>query len=342
MAPALSKCTGITHSNCKLWTQVTHLAKHSRLLAAKNTAYQTPRMKRTPKKQGFKRSSHHSAFTLIELLVVIAIIAILAALLLPALNKGKQKAQGVQCMNNHRQLCYAWRMYADDANQLLTFASTANRAARAMDLNTNIPDNFAWSGAHMDTNGANRANWDADYDMKKRPLWPYNKSVGIYKCPSDHSTVSFLGITHPRLLTMSMNLYMGGFAPGDDGNWGFAAPYRIFHKLTDITQPTMMFVFLDMREDYVNWSNFMTDMTGYIAGPSPNNPGAYQLEDMPGFYHNFGCGFSFADGHSEMHRWKNGATTPPLGANVSDQEPTTKLAYDNDVFWLQQHSTVPK
>jgi prepilin-type N-terminal cleavage/methylation domain-containing protein len=61
----------------------------------------TPRLRARPNWRGSR------GFTLIELLVVFAIIAILAALLLPALTRAKLKAQGVQCMNNHRRLAFA-------------------------------------------------------------------------------------------------------------------------------------------------------------------------------------------------------------------------------------------
>jgi prepilin-type N-terminal cleavage/methylation domain-containing protein len=66
-----------------------------------------------------KADSRNGGFTLIELLVVIAIIAILAALLLPALTKAKQKAQAIQCMTNGKQLAMDRRMYADDNNDIL-------------------------------------------------------------------------------------------------------------------------------------------------------------------------------------------------------------------------------
>jgi prepilin-type N-terminal cleavage/methylation domain-containing protein/prepilin-type processing-associated H-X9-DG protein len=290
-----------------------------------------------------KYRSGQRGFTLIELLVVIAIIAILAAMLIPVLSKAKQKAQGIGCMNDHRQLALAWRMYAEDANDVLTYASTIG--------GNNPPDVYAWSGAHMDFDPNNRANWDPTVDMQKRPLWKYLKTQTVFKCPSDRSTVTVNGVAKPRLLTMSMNLYVGGFAPkqgsdplpnGTDGGWSFAAPYQVYPKLamiSGISSPSKIFVFLDMREDRVNWSNFMTDMTGY----SPPNPAAYKFtSDMPAFYHNNAGGFSFADGHSEMKHWLDARTMPPLqdGGNPL-ASPTPSPNYP-DVAWLQDHSTRQK
>jgi len=151
---------------------------------------------------------------------------------------------------------------------------------------------------------------------------------------------------------MSMNLYVGGFAPqigvdplpnGTDGHWPFAAPYQVYPKLAMMSgssAASKIFVFLDMREDRVNWSNFMTDMTGY----SPPNPGAYNFtSDMPGFYHNNAGGFSFADGHSEMKRWLDPRTMPPLQDGGNPLAATSTPSPNNpDVAWLQDHSTRPK
>ena len=96
---------------------------------------------------------------MIELLVVISIIAILAGLLLPALGKAKAKAQGIACMNSHRQLTLAWKLYTDDNRDELLYSMF------------NPPR--VWMTGILDFNNANPSNWDLAQDIKKSPLWHY-------------------------------------------------------------------------------------------------------------------------------------------------------------------------
>ena len=93
-----------------------------------------------------------------------------------------------------------------------------------------------------------------------------------------------------------------------------------------------------MRSDHINWGNYMTDYTGY-----PSSPASYTYtQDMPGIYHNFACGFSFTDGHAEIHKWKDGPTMTPLLVQQVYTGPDITDPNGQDVAWLQLHSSCPK
>ena len=293
--------------------------------------------------------SDQSGFTLIDLMTIIVVFGLLLVVCIPALGKAGTNSKSLRCLNNVRQLANGWRMYADDNRDRIVYASTdgGGRTASSVPVNTNPndPNNYAWSGAHMDyqSGGLNRANWDVNYDITKRPLWPYvGRDASIYKCPEDQSSVpNASGTIVPRVLSMTMNTYLGGFV-GTSGGWDFFSWFpRVFLKTTDLTTitPAKTFVFMDQRPDVINWSNFMVVMDGF----QPNDPTRYQLGDLPGFFHDGGAAFSFADGHGELHRWQDQRTIPPLNSATTIIDVDTGWGSNNpDVAWLQDHASRPR
>lgn len=266
---------------------------------------------------------------------MIAVIGILAALLLPVLDKAKFRTQALQCMNNHRQLCLAWRMYSDDNADQLLFASENPWDPPTV--------NAAWVTGTLDFNPANQSNWDPDLTIKKSPMWPYcGNTLGIWKCPADTARVAVNGESKPRVRSMSMNIFLGGWG-GTYGNWDLVmgrvwSDFRIYRKQQDLFNPgpATIFVFLDMRQDSIDMGNFATKMAGW-----PNQTASYGFFDLPGYLHHYAGELSFADGHSEIRKWRDSRTMPPLNPQgfVDDQFSSPD---NQDVAWLQERTTRPK
>ena len=255
---------------------------------------------------------HAAGFTLIELLVVIAIIAILAALLLPALAKAKQKAQGIACLSNGRQLTLAWLTYAADFNDRFVY----NKPSFATDTNNWVGDVMDWSGSSQNTN--------VDL-IRNALLGPYvAKNVGIFKCPADMVPCP----AGPRVRSYSMNAFVG---PQDNAGTPINSAWHQFIKSGDIRNPAMIHVFLDEHPDSINdgWFVFCT-----FANPAETT----QWSDLPASYHHGACGFSFVDGHSEIKRWRCSTTIRPVEQTSSDF-PIQTLGQVTDIQWVAQRTT---
>jgi prepilin-type N-terminal cleavage/methylation domain-containing protein len=260
---------------------------------------------------------HRRGFTLIELLVVIAIIAILAAMLLPALAQAKRKAQVIQCISNLKQLQTGWQLYAGDFSDVMLPNAPLGSTTDKTWCYGQTED---WHFADANTNVAL---------YRASILAPFlGNQLGVYRCPGDNIPSD----NGPRIRSYSMQSQMGNFYPEvyqitRAYNPNFAA-FRKVTELGGLLPPVSGIVFLE--------ENMCSMNDGYLQV----NNSTPVFPDVPGSYHIWSTGVSYADGHAELRKWltpvlriavKKGYSAASIGTGVNNI----------DWKWFSQHTSFP-
>jgi len=169
-------------------------------------------------------------------------------------------------------------------------------------------------------------------------LGPYVKNPGVYKCPADLSLVKEGPVTLPRCRSISMNQAICPAIPSTGQGWTESPPWNVFSKSSDMINPppVNLWVFIDENPDSNNDAAFGVDMDPSYSGANA------AFVDGPGLLHAGGCGFGFADGHSEIHKWKDPRTLGPIFQthyNGLYSGVGYKMPNNPDVAWIQARTS---
>lgn len=256
------------------------------------------------------------AFTLTELLVVIACVAMLALLALPALANNHTHSTRQGCLANLRRLQLAAEMYRLENNDTLMPNSPAGGVG------------IGWIGSGTAEGwGMNLGNTNvAQY--KTNLIGTYLcGNVSVLRCPGD-IVPSANGF---RIRSYSLNGQMGALYYGPVGP-PYNPGYRTYIKGSDLICPTPAnaFVFADESPATIN--------DGFLQIDS-NTP---RFPDVPAAYLDGGCGFSFADGHAEIHQWQTTALAIPVRFGFVVGGTTFAGAQNVDWLWVKEHAACPQ
>lgn len=241
-------------------------------------------------------------FTLIELLVVIAIIAILAAMLLPALGKAKQKAIIGYCLNNQKQLLLGWKMYADDNNDKLVGPELDTSSDWRIDP---ASGNFQMPMVPSGMSAQDINKFLDEEGFKQGGLARYCKNPDIMHCPSDIRIKSGVNFAYASYSVVV----------GLNGKPSASHPITVIQKQTGIYHPTDKFVFLEENDPRSHSAGAYTVYENEGSWELPITDGTYPPSwlgltwwDCPAAFHGTSETFSYADGHAVNHKWLDGPT----------------------------------
>ena len=262
---------------------------------------------------------NHRAFTLIELVVVLVLIAFAACWLTTGADHTSPNVRGVQCLSNLRRLTTAWQMYAHDNQDNLVAV-----------LNGGYVGGGAWAQGWLDwTTSTDNTNVNNLLDPRYALIAPYvNGAANLFKCPANQylSSVQRTLRWSQRVRSYSLQVGMGA-GNAESGPWDML--YKHVTKASAMLNPTPgeTIVFVEEHPDSMN-------------DPAIFPPYRTTWVDLPATYHNGGCAFGFADGHSELHCWR-ASLTSARARQVSTLDYLNMVLApvgDADIHWMSFHS----